>query len=350
MSNAITLFAGASAILQDLKVGLPAYLSDEKTRAELAAYNDDVSIGQQFPTLSIKGKVFTLNKDGERKRLMKNEDEVLQSIQVTVVRANPNARVFYAGEYVEGTEGEAARPDCYSNDGVAPASDARDPQSHKCAVCPHAVWGTGNRGEGTACTVNTRLAIVAPELLAAGNAEPTLLRVPAGSRRNFSDFVNVTKRHGSPYFAAVVKVGFDPEAPAPKLTFKLMGYLNDEAFAGVRKLVDDPAVLDMVGATPKTKDQAALPAPDEAANAAVTKAQKATPAPAPAPAPAPTPAPAPADDDGDDDGVEDVMPKAAPKPAAKKTARATPASKPAPEGESSSMLDDLDALLGKTDD
>ena len=44
------------------------------------------------------------------------------------------------------------------------------------------------------------------------------------------------------------------------------------------------------------------------------------------------------------------MPKAAPKPAAKKTARATPASKPAPEGESSSMLDDLDALLGKTDD
>ena len=69
----------------------------------------------------------------------------------------------------------------------------------------------------------------------------------------------------------------------------------------------------------------------------------------PAPAPTPAPAPAPADD-GDGDDVEDVMPKAAPKPAAKKTARATPASKPAPEGESSSMLDDLDALLGKTDD
>ena len=338
MSNAITLFAGASAILQDLKVGLPAYLADEKTRTELAAYNDDVSSGQQFPTLSIKGKVFTLNKDGERKRLMKNEDEVLQTIQVTVVRANPNARVFYAGEYVEGTEGEAARPDCYTNDGTVPASDARDPQSPKCAICPRAVWGTGNRGEGTACTVNTRLAIVAPELLAAGNAEPTLLRVPAGSRRNFSDFVNITKRHGSPYFAAVVKVGFDPEAPAPKLTFKLMGYLNDEAFAGVRKLVDDQTVLDMVGVTPKAKDQAALPAPDEVANAAVTKAQKA----------APAPAPVLTDDDGDD--VEDVTPKAAPKPAAKKTARATPTPKPAPEGESSSMLDDLDALLGKTDD
>ena len=133
-------------------------------------------------------------------------------------------------------------------------------------------------------------------------------------------------------------MGFDPEAPAPKLTFRLMGYLNDEAFAAVRKLVADQTVLDMVGVTPKTKDQAALPAPDEVANAAVTKAQKAAPAPA----------------DGDGDGVEDVMPKAAPKPAAKKTAKATPASKPAPapapEGESSSILDDLDALLGKTDD
>lgn len=335
MSN-VTLFSGAAAILQDLKTGLPDYMVDSEDRRSLLAYNDDIQTGANYPTLSIKGKVFTMNRDGERKRLMKNEDEVLQSIQVTVVRANPNVRVYYAGEYVEGAEGDAARPNCYSNDGQAPAADARDPQSHKCAICPHAVWGTGQNGQGTACTVNTRLAIVAPELLAEGKAEPTLLRVPAGSRKNFSDMVAVTKRHGSPYFGAVVRIGFDPDAPAPKLTFKLMGYLNNEAFAQVRKLVDDPVVLEMVGAASKGNGAAALPAPDHAAQQVVNKA-------------AAKPAPAPAVEVDDAEAVEvKPAPAPAPKAAAKKTAKPAPA--PAPEDASSDLLDDLDALLGQSDD
>lgn len=342
MSN-VTLFAGANAIMQDLKAGLPAYLTDADERAKLAAYNDAIAT-QNFPVLSIKGKVFTLTKDGESKRLMRSEDEVLQSIQVTVVRANPNARVYYANVYVEGAEGEAARPSCYSNDGQVPAADSRDKQCHKCAVCPHAVWGTGNRGEGTACAVNTRLAIVAPELLPTGRAVPTLLRVPAGSRKNFADFVNATKRHGAPYFAAVVKIGFDPEAPAPKLTFKPVGYINDEAFAEVRKLVDDEAVLDIVGVSAKASAAPALAAPAETANEVVNKA-KAKPAPAPAPVAAP-------DEGEDDSGVVDVTPKAAPapapapKPAAKK-AKATP---PPAADDGDDLLGDLDALLAQPDD
>ena len=341
MSN-VTLFASASAIMQDLKAGLPSYMTDDAERAKLASYNDIVS-GQNFPVLSIKGKVFTLNKDGESKRLMRNEDEVLQSIQVTVVRANPNARVYYSGQYVEGAEGDAARPNCYSNDGQAPAADARDAQSHKCAVCPHAVWGTGQNGTGTACTVNTRLAIVAPELLPSGRAEPTLLRVPAGSRKNFADFVNATKRHGAPYFAAVVKIGFDPEAPAPKLTFKPVGYINDDAFAEVRKLVDDQTVLDIVGATAKTGSAPALEAPAEAARAVVNKAKAAA-----------KPAPAPADEEEDDAlAVLDVAPKAAPAPApapAKKAA-AKKAAAPAPAADDGDdLLGDLDALLAQPDD
>lgn len=360
MSN-LMLFAGANAILQDLKgAGLPAYLSDEASRAELAAYNADVPVGPSYPSLSIKGKVFTLHKDGESTRLMRSEDEVMQSIQITVLRANPNARVFYMKEYNEGDQGESARPDCYTNDGQAPAADARTPQSKKCAICPHAVWGTGQRGEGTACTVNTRLAIAAPELLAQGRAEPTLLRVPAGSRRNFSDFVQQVKRHGVPYFAAVVKVGFDPEAPAPKLTFKLQGYLNDAAFAEVRKLVDTPDVLDIVGLGEQRHADAAPAMPPKAAPAAqhphvdedgVIDMPIAR-APAPAPARAPARAPAPVDED---DGVIDLpaapAPAPAPKPrAARKTAAPAPAPAVATADDASDLMGDLDSLLAMPDD
>ena len=361
--SSLSLFTSATSILADLKSGLPGYLADDAMRSELARYNEEIQSGPNYPTLSIKGKVFTLHKDGEATRLMRSEDEVLQNIQVTVLRANPNARVFYAKKYSEGDEGEAARPDCYTNNGKVPASDAREPQSHKCAICPHAVWGTGQDGVGTACKVNTRLAIVAPEMLASGNAEPTLLRLPAGSRANFADLVKAAKRHGSPYFAAVAKVGFDPDAPAPKLTFKLMGYLNDAAFSQVRELMDSELVREIVG----LDDQHAAPA-DASESAAVTaKAAMAKARAKPAPTAAeqadddgvidvPTrpakaaPAPAPVEED---DAEEIAMPAApaapapapAPKPAAKKTA-----AKPPKPSDDDDMLGNLDALLSMPDD
>lgn len=176
MSNLIP-FSSANNVMLRQGDALPAYLADAQTRADLAHLNDDIPSGLNFPVLSIKGKVFTLNKDGESTRLMRPDapDEVLQSIQLTVVRANPNARVFYADAYVEGAEGDATRPTCYSNDGKSPAADTRDRQCEKCALCPHAVWGTGNEGKGTACTVNTRLAVVAPELLGTDACEPLSL-------------------------------------------------------------------------------------------------------------------------------------------------------------------------------
>ncbi len=366
MSN-IALFTSASAIMADLKAGLPGYLADEGMRAELAHYNEEIQSGPNYPTLSIKGKVFTLHKDGEATRLMRNEDEVLQNIQVTVLRANPNARVFYAKKYSEGDEGEAARPDCYTNNGQVPASDARSPQSRKCALCPHAVWGTGQEGVGTACKVNTRLAIVAPEMLASGKAEPTLLRLPAGSRSNFADLVKATKRHGSPYFAAVAKVGFDPDAPAPKLTFKLMGYLNDDAFAQVRELVDSDLVKEIVGMDERSRSSESAD-PAEVARAAVSKA-KATPAarsavedadedgvidvPAKPAKPAKpvksSPTPAPAVDEDEDDELELPPPAPAPKPAAKPAAKKATAKPPQVPAEDD-VMGGLDALLGMPDD
>lgn len=338
MSN-IALFSNASAILADLKAGLPGYLSDASLREELNHFNDEIQTGPNYPTLSIKGKVFTLHKDGEATRLMRTEDEVLQNIQVTVLRANPNARVFYAKKYSEGDEGDAARPDCYTNNGQAPASDAKEPQSHKCAVCPHAVWGTGQDGVGTACKVNTRLAIVAPEMLASGKAEPALLRLPAGSRSNFADLVKATKRHGSPYFAAVAKVGFDPEAPAPKLTFKLVGYLNDAAFAQVRELVDSELVREIVGMDERSQAAPVVPATpvrvaaQEADDDGVIDA--------------PTKPAKPAQPVMDEDDVVEIptpAPKAVSKPAAKKAAK--PASPPAEDD----VMGGLDALLGMPDD
>jgi hypothetical protein len=160
------------------------------------------------------------------------------------------SRVFFAKAYVEGSEGVEARPDCYSVDGVVPAADAQDRQAPKCAICPHAVWGSraNMEGKGTACSVNTRAAVIDPENYdPTQKLEPFLLRIPAGSRTNFSDVVKAAEQRNIPYNALVLKVGFDNEAPAPKLTFKLVGLLDDAVYASVAEAYSDHTVEEMLG-------------------------------------------------------------------------------------------------------
>jgi hypothetical protein len=366
MSNIVLFSAGAQ---------LPAYLQNKAT---LALINADVASPGGFPVLSIKGKVFALVRDKQRKVLTRHDDpdEILQNLNLAVVRANKNARVFYAKEYAEddSENGASKLPDCYSGDGVAPASDAKDPQSKKCQLCPHAVWGSGKNGTGTACSVNTRLAVVDPDNV----GEPWLLRVPAGSRANFANACKVTDSRGLPYNAVIFKVGFDPLAPAPKLTFKPIGLAGDEAYAKISEMYDSDEVKDIIGLLPhapraaQESDEPEITAEEldaaleakTAATAAFAKAKAAKPAPAAAKAPV-------ADFNMDD--IEDVVskaevemapakPKAQAEPAAPAKAVAPKAAAPkapakpkapaeaAPDASMDDLMGDLDALLGSTDD
>ena len=353
-SNIILFSAGAQ---------LPAYLQNKAT---LALINSDVaSNGTSFPVLSIKGKVFTLVKDKMKKVLMRpdDQDEVLQNINLAVVRANKNSRVFYAKAYSEDSDdsGAAKLPDCYSGDGIAPAADAKSPQAKKCQLCPHAVWGSkaGDTGKGTACSVNTRLAVVDPDNV----GEPWLLRVPAGSRANFADACKVADSRGLPYNAVIFKVGFDPLAPSPKLTFKPIGLASDTAYGKISEMYESDDVKDIVGLLPHapraqaeddtpsiTADE--LDAAMEAKKAVTTAKAKAAPV---------APKPAPVVEDITMDDIEDIVakaeapvaekpkaaPKAAPKPAPKVEA---PVAKASTADSMADLLGDLDDLLGSTDD
>lgn len=243
----------ANVVLFQPGAQLPAYMLNKEALKERAEINDDVITGPTYPVLSIKGKVFTLIKGNDRKVLTRADDPdaALQFVNLTVVRANVKSRVFFAKAYVEGSEGVEARPDCYSVDGIVPAPDAQDRQSPKCAICPHAVWGSraNMEGKGTACSVNTRAAVIDPDTVdpASDKLEPFLLRIPAGSRTNFSDVVKAAQQRNIPYNALVLKVGFDNEAPAPKLTFKLVGLLDDSLYARVDASYNDETVEDMLG-------------------------------------------------------------------------------------------------------
>jgi hypothetical protein len=246
---------------------LPAYFKE----VDVASLNTDLTnhSGGGFPIISIKGKIFTVVRDGVRTVLPnpKDPDSPATAIDVVVVKANKGtSKVFYAGGYSEG--GDQKKPDCFSNTGDRPDPSVKSPQSKSCATCTHNQWGsrTGeNGGKGKSCQDSVRIAIAAPGML----NDTMLLRVPPASIRALGEFGQACAKRGLPYNAVVTKLGFDMESPTPKLVFRPVGMLDDKGFAQVQDVANSDTVTSILG---KVGSAEALPAPTAKAEAPVEEA------------------------------------------------------------------------------
>ncbi len=350
-SSAVILFSNKNA-------ALPAYMANMGALGDLfESSQEDVSTYASYPTISIKGKVWAIVEDGKRTKMMKpgSEDELAQFIEGNIIRANDKHRAYFKDKYKEGGDEEAQKPACFSMDGVTPSPHATDKQSENCATCPHAVWGTRvsddgqGSGKGTACAQSPRLAFAAPDAL----DKPYLLRVPPASIKPLREVIEAIKKRKLPYPVVTLRLGFDPDAPMPKITFKAIGLQNDVGAAKIVEMRESDVVKQIVGVDERNLPKAAVATPpppvappeDAAADLDAILAAKATapvPAPEPAPAPAPVPKPAPA-------------PKPAPKPTptpppppAVVQAKEEPAVKTVEAG--GDMLAELNGLLGNLDD
>lgn len=228
----------------DSAENLPAFAKDASLVKDL---NKEVVRAAAYTVMSIKGKQFTVVRDGVRTVLTKPDDpdEVAQNIGAVIVRANMHAKTYYARKY-SGEDSEGARPDCYSMDGISPSPNALNPQSDKCATCPHNQWGSriseDGQSKGKACQDNARLAISQPDKM-----EPMLLRVPPASLKGLKEALKIVASRKLPYNGAIMKIGFDRDAPSPKLTFKPVGLLNDTGYGAVKAAYDDEVVRAIVG-------------------------------------------------------------------------------------------------------
>jgi len=242
---------------------------------------DDFSTGQKggFPVISIKGKVFHI-KRGDEKTLVTKPDsdgEPAASLEVIVLKTHPGvAKTYYSKGF---SEGSVEKPDCYSNDGTAPAADAQSPQAKTCAACPHNRWGskiTEDGKKGKSCADVKRLA-VAP----AGQInDPMLLRVPAASLKTWDQYVDLLKKRGVPPPAVVTKVGFDYTVAHPALTFKPVGFIDEAMAVEVKEVLDTDVVQNIIGGAPTAAE---VDNGDDAPKAAAKPAPVEEEAPAPAP-------------------------------------------------------------------
>lgn len=285
MANNLVAFDSTSA--------LPAFLQADTT-GNLAAFTS----GAGFDTISIKGKVFHLNKNGEKILVTKpdSDGEPAAAIEVVVLDISPrgklSARTFYAGTYVEGS---VEQPDCSSNDGMSPDAGVKSPQANKCALCPHNVKGSGATATnpmGKACSSSKRLAVATPDKL----DEPMLLRVPGDSIVALGDHLTVLKNRGVPNsYGVITKIGFDYTVAHPKLTFKPVAFVSAQQYAEAGEVSKGELVQQIIGVTAASlfegepeAEEAPAPkpaAPKPAAPKPAAKPAAAKPAPAPKPEP-----------------------------------------------------------------
>mgnify|MGYP003678874412 FL=1 len=239
MSDMVTIESG----------GLPAHLKGKtKTNNLFAAA---VSVGG-FPVISIKGKVFHIQRGDVRELVTKagTDDEPAPSLEVVILSVNPNkSKVYYNSGFVEGS---VAKPTCYSNNGVAPATDAEEPQSKKCNVCPHNQWGsriTDSGGKGKACGDSMRLCVAAAGMI----NDPMLLRVPAATLKTLGLYgTQLSKRGVEPQYV-ITKVGFDYNVAHPALTFKAVRFVEESELNLVEEtIVEESELIDQItGVTEK---------------------------------------------------------------------------------------------------
>jgi len=270
-----------------------------------------------FPVVSIRGKVFHVQRGDERTLVTKpNDEDPASSLEVVILATNPNkSKVFYAHGYEEGS---ADKPDCYSNDGVAPAADAENPQAKKCATCPHNQWGsriTENGAKGKACADSMRLAI-AP----AGQInDPMLLRVPAASLKTLGAYGSQLAKRGVAPQHVVTKIGFDHSVAYPSLTFKAVRFVDEEEYAAMEQVLADEeeVISNITGASGAPSTDTEAMAEDQSAGAAKPKkpaegegpASKPKPKPKPVKKPEPEPEPEPdaAASVEDYDSIDDAL-------------------------------------------
>lgn len=324
MSKDVVAFEAAS---------LPAHLASLFGGAAASDLTANVGSGG-FPFLSIKGKVWTIVRGKDDRTVVTNADgDPRSSIEAVVIKANPHlSKVYYARGYEEGSD---AKPDCYSADGIAPAADSEAPQAKKCAVCPHNQWGskvTEQGGKGKACSDSRRIAVAPVGQI----NDPMLVRVPAASLRPLAEYGSALMKKGIPYQAVVTKIGFDPEAASPKLTFKFVGFLTPEQAQQVKTVMDTDIVNQIIGG-----------------NGGVVVEEESAPAPAPARLPQVKPSkPAAAKAAVTADDIKVPTPKAS--TATKAAATFGGAETSPPKAEAPKVADDLeaalDSVLGAEDD
>lgn len=214
--------------------------------------NSDLSSGVRggYSVVSIRGSRWHI-KVGDEETTVTDpvSGDPVGSLRLVLLKASPSvSKNYYSGGYEEGS---SEGPTCWSIDGVVP-DPAADKQAPSCAACPMNQYGSRVTDAGKkvkACSDSRRMAVI-PEGDLANEVYggPMLLRVPASSLSNLSQYGKKMSNKGFPYNTIVTRTSFDTTVSFPKLEFNATRPLTDDEADTIIGLLGNPEFADKIEA------------------------------------------------------------------------------------------------------
>lgn len=188
----------------------------------------------QNKRISIEGRVFRKIVGGKEQSV--NTDN---SMNVIIVKmAHEASRTYYGGKVYK--KGVKVSPVCWSNNSKTPDPEVDSPCASTCAECPNSVKGSGQGGQGTACRLSWRLAVV---LQGDPEGDVYQLVLPATSafgkeengRWPFRPYIQMLANNNVSAGRVVTKMQFDINYPVPRLLFSPVAAVSDDVYEAVRR-------------------------------------------------------------------------------------------------------------------
>lgn len=273
---------------------VPVYLQDD-VKQELAlneSAGGGISKADFLPSLSIKGKCFSIRQNGDTKTFD------MPALDVVIIAARPTlSKVMYPGAY---NPKEALPPVCASIDSVVSDFPTKvvDPATGKCcgncASCYFNQFGSASQGAGKACKDYKRLIV----MLASpdgknfpANAPALILDVPATSLKSpkgtnmmmLKECVSALQAGNVPLSAYVVTLRFVMSSEYPQIVFQPKRWVLPEEMERIKVLRETEAVKSALS------EKASAPKEDEEDEGSQAEATAEAPAEAPVVVTAPAP-------------------------------------------------------------
>jgi len=220
MSNELSVILQSNPSLMGL---------DEDT---LAVAGGSVATSSGNKRISIAGGVFRKMANG--KEVGAIEDRHMNVIFVKM--AHDPSRAFYAEAY---KEGEKVAPACWSSDSKKPDADVPNPPASTCETCHNSAKGSGTGGQGTACRLSWRTAVVLPN---DPKGDIMQLVIPATSafgkedngRWPFKAYINMLAQNNVSAGRVVTKMQFDTKTKYAKVLFSPASAVSEADYEVVK--------------------------------------------------------------------------------------------------------------------
>lgn len=198
--------------------------------------------------ISIEGRAFRKIVGGKEQSV--NTDNHMNVIIVKM--AHEASRTYYGGKVYK--KGVKTSPVCWSSNSKTPDAEVDSPCASSCAECQFSAKGSGQGGQGTACRLSWRLAVVLPN---DPEGDVYQLVLPATSafgkeengRWPFRPYIQMLANNNVSAGRVVTKMQFDINYPVPRLLFSPAAAVPEEMYEVVRQQGKSPAAENAIKLT-----------------------------------------------------------------------------------------------------